>query len=71
MLLDSEEVEMLGVLRINRPFMEKIRSSTYAQEALQQYNMTVVDLEDDASAPAPSTPAPASGAGPSHEPVEI
>ena len=34
--------------------MQKIRSSKYAQEALQQFNMTVVELEDDASAPAPS-----------------
>ena len=70
-LLDPEEVEMTSVLRINRPFMEKMRASKYAKEALQQYNMTVVDLQDDTSTPAPSAPAPASGAGPSNLAVEM
>ena len=63
-LLSSDEVEMLGVLRINRTFMEKMRASKYAEEAAQQFNMTLVEME--------AASAPASGAaGPSSAPVEM
>ena len=37
--LASDEVEMLGVLRINRKFMELMRT----KQAKQQFNKTVVD----------------------------
>ena len=52
------------MLRINRPFMEKMRASKYAEEALQQFNMTVVEVE------AAHTPA-GGEAGPSNMPVEM
>ena len=41
-LLASDEVEMLGVLRINRKFMELMRTK-YKEQAKQQFNKTVVD----------------------------
>ena len=44
--------------------MEKMRASKYAEEALQQFNMTVVEVE------AAHTPA-GSEAGPSNMPVEM
>ena len=44
-ILSSDEVEMLSVLRINRTFMEKMRASKYAEQAQQQYNITVVEME--------------------------
>ena len=59
-LLSSEEVEMLSVLRINRRFMQIMRS-LYAKEANQQFNLTVVEEEDDTAA----APAASVGAGPS------
>ena len=43
-----------------------MRASKYAKEALQQYDMTVVDLQGDASTPAQYTPAPPNGAAPSN-----
>ena len=52
------------MLRINRPFMEKMRASKYAEEALQQFNMAVVEVE------AAHTPA-GGEAGPSNMPVEM
>ena len=52
-MLGSKEVEMLSVLRINRPFMEYARSH-YAEAAKQQFNKTVVD--DPATLPPPAAP---------------
>ena len=41
-LLGDEEVEMLAILRVNRPFMEFMRA-TYSSTARQQFNQTVID----------------------------
>ena len=51
---------MLSVLRINRRFM-KIMRSLYAKEANQQFNLTVVEEEEDTAA----APAASAGACPS------
>ena len=59
-LLSTEEVEMLSVLRINRRFMQIMRS-LYAKEANQQFNLTVVEEEEDTAA----APAASAGACPS------
>ena len=56
-LLSPEEVEMLSILRINRGFMETSRSK-YAEEAKQQFKMTLVeDNEHEAEAATPSSAA--------------
>ena len=60
-LLAPEEVEMLSVLRMNRGYMENSRSK-YAEEAKQQFKMTVVEEheqehEQEAEAAPPSSAA--------------
>ena len=68
-LLNPEEVEMLAVLRINRTFMEYMRTH-YSKEAKQQFMMTAVpDESTEASgsndAPAPNaTPPPTANVAP-------
>ena len=56
-LLAPEEVEMLSVLRMNRGYMENSRSK-YAEEAKQQFKVTVVEEhEQEAEAAPPSSAA--------------
>ena len=64
-LLSTEEVEMLSVLRINRRFMQIMRSlclwSMPRRPIDQHVNLTVVEEEEDTAA----APAASAGACPS------
>ena len=51
-LLAPEEVEMLSVLRMNRGYMENSRSK-YAEEAKQQFKVTVVEEHEQEAEAAP------------------
>ena len=54
-LLPKDEVEMLTVLRINRGWMEYMRAH-HAEEAKQQFNQTVIDVEASEAAAASAAP---------------